>query len=88
MCILGHHVVLSLYASCSSSGGDVESNVFITLVHTRTHNIKKKKKKNCTCYMRIVVITRRIITYGIRARFNPQLGIAMAFVDMIGLYYC
>jgi hypothetical protein len=37
MCVLGRHVVLSLYASCSSSGGDAESNVFITLVHTRTH---------------------------------------------------
>jgi hypothetical protein len=44
MCVLGRHVVFhQLYASCSSSGGDAESNVFITLVHTRTH--KKKKKK-------------------------------------------
>jgi hypothetical protein len=34
----------SLYASCSSSGGDAESNVFISLVHVHTHIIKKKKK--------------------------------------------
>jgi hypothetical protein len=33
--------VRQLYASCSSSCGDAEYNVFITLVHTRTH-----KKKN------------------------------------------
>jgi hypothetical protein len=33
---------LQLHASCSSSCGDAESNVFITLVHTHT----QKKKKN------------------------------------------
>jgi hypothetical protein len=33
----------SWFASCSSSGGDAESNVFISLVHARTHFKKKKK---------------------------------------------
>jgi hypothetical protein len=40
----------SLYASCSSSGGDIESNVFITLVHMHTHT---KKKKKLYCYKRL-----------------------------------
>jgi hypothetical protein len=37
-------VVFIIVASCSSSGGDAESNVFISLVHARTHTQKKKKK--------------------------------------------
>jgi hypothetical protein len=34
----------SWFASCSSSGGDAESNVFISLVHMCAHTFKKKKK--------------------------------------------
>jgi hypothetical protein len=33
-----------------------------------------KKKKNCTCYKRFVVVTRRIVTYGIRAGSTRDLG--------------
>jgi hypothetical protein len=48
--ILGRHVEMSLYVSCSLSGGNTESDVFLPLhVRTHFHNQKKKKKKNCTC---------------------------------------
>jgi hypothetical protein len=39
-----------LHALCSSSCCDVEYNVIITFLHTHT-----QKKKNCTCYVRLVV---------------------------------
>jgi hypothetical protein len=42
-----------LHVSCSSSCGDVEYNVLITLLHTHT------QKKICTCYVRLVVVTKR-----------------------------
>jgi hypothetical protein len=50
MCVLDLYVVIALHASCSSSYGDAESNVFIILVHTHTHTQKKKK---FTCYKRL-----------------------------------
>jgi hypothetical protein len=62
----------SLYASCSSSGGGAESNVFISLVHTHTHIIKKKK----ILYLLYDVRRRkrRVLTYGIRAYSTHDLG--------------
>jgi hypothetical protein len=45
-----------LHASCSSSCCDVEYKVFITLLHTH-------KKKNCTCYVRLVVVTKWEVRY-------------------------
>ena len=50
MCVLGCHVCSSLYATCSSSSGDAELNVFITFVNTGTH--KKKIAiviRGCRC---------------------------------------
>jgi hypothetical protein len=58
-----------LHASCSSSCGDAESNVFITLVHTHT-----KKKKKLHLFKRLIVVTRRFVTYGIRAGSTRDLG--------------
>jgi hypothetical protein len=69
----------SLHASCSSSCGDAEYNVFITLVHMHT----QKKKKNCTCYKRFVVVTKEVRYIWYQSGFNPRLGIATTFVDMI-----
>jgi hypothetical protein len=37
---------------------------------------------------RVVVITRRVVTYGIRAGSTCDLGFATAFVDRIRLIYC
>jgi hypothetical protein len=54
-----------------------QSIMYLLPLYTRTH---KKKKKNCTCYKRLM---RRFVTYGIRAKFNPRLGITTAFVDII-----
>jgi hypothetical protein len=49
--------------SCSSSCCVVEYNVMFTFLHTH-----KKKKKNCTCYVRLDVVTKwEVVTYGIRA---------------------
>jgi hypothetical protein len=39
----------SWYASCTSSYGNAELNVFIIFAHTRT----KKNNNNCTCYKRL-----------------------------------
>jgi hypothetical protein len=66
----------SLYASCSSSGGDAESNVFITLVHTHTHK-KKKKKLHLLYEVRRRNEEVRYIWY--QSGFNPRLGIATDF---------
>jgi hypothetical protein len=54
MCTLDLYVVIALHASCSSSYGDTEYNVFITLVHT--HTCTHKKKKICTCYKRLSLL--------------------------------
>jgi hypothetical protein len=60
-----------LHALCSLSCCDVEYNVIITFLHTQT-----KKKKNCTCYVRLVVVMNRFVTYGIRAGSTLRLWIA------------
>jgi hypothetical protein len=44
-----------LLAWCSSSCCVVEYNVMFTFLHTQ----KKKKKKICTCYVRLDVVTKR-----------------------------
>jgi hypothetical protein len=68
-----------LLAWCSSSCCVVEYNVMFTFLHTH-----KKKKKNCTCYVRLDVVTKREVCYiWYQSGFNPRLGIATAFVDMI-----
>jgi hypothetical protein len=61
-------LLCELHALCSSSCCDVEYNVIITFLHTH------KKKKNCTCYVRLVVVTMRFVTYGIRAGSTRDLG--------------
>jgi hypothetical protein len=53
--------------------------------YTRTHLNKKKKKKKFAPVNRVVVITRRVVTYGIRAGSTRDLGFATAFVDRIRL---
>ena len=60
------------------SSGDIELECLL-LLHTRTHLKQKKKFAPVT---RIVVVTRRFVTYGIRAGSTRDLGFAMAFVDM------
>jgi hypothetical protein len=56
--------------------------VCLFLLHAHTH-LKKKKKK--APVIRVVVVTRRVVTYGIRVGSTRDLGFAMAFVDMIDL---
>jgi uncharacterized protein (DUF362 family) len=56
--------------------------VSISFLHTCTH---LKKKKNPV--IRVVVATRRFVTYGIRAGSTRDLGFAMASVDMIRFDY-
>jgi hypothetical protein len=76
---------------CSSSlrlvgsSGDVESRGLF-LLHARTH-FKQKKKKKIAPVDRVVVLTRRVVTYGIRAGSTRDLGFATAFVDMSWFYY-
>jgi hypothetical protein len=64
------------------SSGDVESRGLF-LIHARTHFKQTKKKIAPVCG--VVVITRRGITYGIRAGSTRDLGFATAFVDLIRL---
>jgi hypothetical protein len=47
-------LLCELLAWCSSSCCIVEYNVMFTFLHTHT-----KKKKNCTCYVRLDVMTKR-----------------------------
>jgi hypothetical protein len=55
-----------------------------TCTHTLQKN-KNKKEKNFTPVIKVVVIMRRFVTYGIRAGSTHGLAFAMAFVDMIRL---
>jgi hypothetical protein len=56
--------------------------------YTRAHTFKtKKKKKKIAPVIRVVVVTRRVVTYGIRAGSTRDLGFATAFVDMSWFYY-
>jgi hypothetical protein len=73
------------------SRGDVESRVSV-LLPARTYlnwkkKKKKKKKKKIAPVVRVVVVTRRGVTYGIRAGSTRDLGFATAFVDMSWFYY-
>jgi hypothetical protein len=63
--------------------GDIESSVFL-LPHARTHRTTKKKKKFAPV-TRIVVVTRRFVTYGIRAGTTRDLGFTTGSVDMMVL---
>jgi hypothetical protein len=55
--------------------------VFIVKLCCLTVSILLKKKKKLCC----VACSRNdgVITYGIRARFDPRLGITTDFVDLI-----
>jgi hypothetical protein len=50
-----------------------------------THLKKKKKKKKFAPVIRVVDVSRRVITYGIRAGSTRDLGFATAFTDRIRL---
>jgi hypothetical protein len=54
--------------------------------YTRAPTLNKKKKKTCTCE-RVVVVTRRFVTYGIRVGSTCDLGFATAFIDMTRFDY-
>jgi O-antigen/teichoic acid export membrane protein len=62
--------------------GVVQLGVLL-LLHARTH--LKKKKKKIAPVTRMVVVTRRFVTYGIRAGSTRDLGFATGSVDMIML---
>ena len=68
-------------AFCWSSGGDVESSVLL-LLHVHTH-LKHTQKKKFAPVTRMVVVTRKVVTYGIRAGSTHDLGFATGSVDMI-----
>jgi O-antigen/teichoic acid export membrane protein len=77
---------LVVVASCWLSSGVVQLSVLL-LLHARTHFKKKKKKKKIAPVTRMVVVTRRFVTYGIRAGSTRDLGFATASVDMIMFDY-
>ena len=66
-------------ASCWLLSGEVESSVLL-LLHACTHF---KQTKKIAPVLRVVVVTRRVITYGIRAGSTHDLGFATNFIDMI-----
>jgi hypothetical protein len=47
--------------------------------------LNNKKKKKISPIVRVVVVTRRVVTYGIRAGSTRDLGFATAFDDRIDL---
>jgi hypothetical protein len=53
--------------------------------YTRAHTVKTKKK--IAPVIRVVVVTRRVVTYGIKVGLTRDLGFATAFVDMSWFYY-
>jgi hypothetical protein len=59
-------------ASCWLSRGDIESSVLL-LLHARTHLKKKKKIKKIAHVIGVVVITRKVITYGKADVFPEEL---------------
>jgi hypothetical protein len=80
MCVLGRYVVV-VHCMCHVRRRvATQSRMYLLSLYTRTHT---KKKKNCTCYKRFVVVTRRFVTYGIRAGSTRDLGFTTGSVDMI-----
>jgi hypothetical protein len=67
-----------------SAGGDIESSVSISFLHLHTHFNKQKK---IAPVIRVVVVTRRFVTYGIREGLTSGLGFAIASIDMIRFDY-
>jgi hypothetical protein len=67
--------------------GHVLMFVLVVYSYMRTHTLqkkkKKKKKKNFAPGTRVVVVTRRFVTYGIRAGSTRDLGFTTGSVDMI-----
>jgi hypothetical protein len=59
------------------------SSSMLLLLHARTH--QNKKKKNFAPVTRMVVVTRRFVTYGIRAGSTRDLGFTTGSVDMMVL---
>jgi hypothetical protein len=53
-----------------------------TLTLQKKKKKKKKKKKNFAPVTRMVVVTRRFVTYGIRAGSTRDLGFTTGSVDM------
>jgi hypothetical protein len=63
---------------------DVHPGCFLVFTSTHTHFKKKKKKKKFFAPVtRMVVVTRRFVTYGIRAGSTRDLGFTTGSVDMI-----
>ena len=69
--------VVMYHASWSYS--DVHPGCFLVYTHTHT------SKKFFAPGTRVVVVTRRFVTYGIRAGSTRDLGFATGSVDMIML---
>jgi hypothetical protein len=85
LCVLCLLVVIIVVASCESSGGDVESSMYVSF-YTCAHTLNTKKqiikKKNRTC-SQSCCRNEEDITYGIRAGSTRDLGFATTFVDLI-----
>ena len=76
----------TVVASCWMSRGDIESSVLLRL-HARTHlHTQKIKIKKNAPVTRMVVVTRRVVTYGIRVGSTRDLGFTTGFVDMNMLF--
>jgi hypothetical protein len=64
--------------------GHVLMLVLVVYSYMRTHTLqKKKKKKKIAPGTRVVVVTSRFVTYGIRAGSTRDLGFTTGSVDMI-----
>jgi hypothetical protein len=63
--------------------------VLVDFLYIHTHTLsKKKKKKKFAPGTRVVVVTRRVVTYGIRAGSTRDLGFTTGSVDMMLLIIC
>jgi hypothetical protein len=72
MCILDPYVDIAV--ACVMIRRHVATQSIMSCYPCTHAHTQKKKKKNCTCYKRFVVVTRRIVTYGIRAGSTRDLG--------------
>jgi hypothetical protein len=72
MCILDLYVDIAV--ACVMIRRHVAAQSIMSCYPCTHAHTQKKKKKICTCYKRFVVVTRRIVTYGIRAGSTRDLG--------------